>query len=85
MLINVSKFIGQFGMRDESLFNSKKYIIKSYQAILRVGATKGIRPMEINNYHITTCSLTTGNRPTLLQCGKAGVVKCGLRSRDIKH
>jgi len=30
-------------------------------------------------------SLTTGNHPTLPQCGIESVILYGLRSRDVKH
>jgi len=30
-------------------------------------------------------SFTTGNRPTLPQCGNEGGIFCGLRSRDVKR
>jgi len=29
--------------------------------------------------------MTNGNRPTLLHCGKEGVVFCGLRSHDVNY
>jgi len=36
------------------------------------------------NCHITRCSLTSGNRPTVPQCGKEGIVPFGWHSRDVK-
>jgi len=48
---------------------------KSGSALSILGAWKGIRSMEINKTaKYPDIALTTGNRPTLPQCGKKGVV-----------
>jgi len=48
---------------------------KSGSALSRLGSRKAIRSMEINrNCHITRCRFTSGNRRTLPQCGKEGVI-----------
>jgi len=58
---------------------------KSGSELSRVGTRRGIRLMEINKTDILPdVDLTTGNCPTLAQCGKNGVVLCCLCSRDDK-
>jgi len=59
---------------------------KSASELSKIGARKGIRPMKINKTVIRKdVILTPGNRPTLLQCSKDGVVLYGLPSRGVKR
>jgi len=64
---------------------------KSALALSRVGAMKGIRPIEISKtvWPIeiikTRCRLTSANRPTPPQCDIEGVVIFGLRYHSIKR
>jgi len=61
-------------------------ILKNNLIFSMTGARKGIRPMKLNKTAMyPDFILTSGNRPTLPQCGKDGVVLNGLRSRDIKR
>jgi len=60
-------------------------VIRKYiQYVCQLVSTGHCMSMIFHVCHITRCHLTSGNRPTLPQCGKEDVVPCGLHSRDVK-